>query len=296
VTASLAIGDFSRATQLSVKTLRNYHRLGLLEPTEVDPDTGYRRYTIGQIPAAQIIRRFRKLDMPLDQIAAMLRASDVRERNAVIAAHLTRLEDQLAHTRAAVSSLRSLLEGPPPALDVTHRSEPSLETAAISSVIALGDLGAWFQGAIGELYGTAGAQRVGAAGPPGAMIANEFFADDYGEVTVFLPVGRPLRPVGRVTPTRLPATELATITHHGSHEDVDRAYGALGAYVSERAIVVDGPIRERYLVGRHDTPDENRWRTEIGWPIFDTARNPEETAAGERTDLTAIRPAPDKQQ
>ena len=102
------------------------------------------------------------------------------------------------------------------------------------------------------------------------MIANEFFAEERGEITVFLPVAGSLRPVGRVTPTRLPATELATIMHHGSHEDVDRAYGALGAYVSERAIAVDRPIRERYFVGRHETPNENKWRTEIGWPIFDT--------------------------
>jgi DNA-binding transcriptional MerR regulator len=274
VTASLAIGDFSRATHLSVKTLRNYHHLGLLEPTEVDPDTGYRRYTTDQIPTAQVIRRFRELEMPLDQIAAVLQAPDVGARNAVLAGHLTRLEDELAHARAAVSSLRSLLEGPPPALDITHRSEPSLESAAIASVVALEDLGPWFQGAIGELYATVDAQNVEAEGPPGAVIANEFFAQERGEITVFLPVAGSLRPVGRVTPTRLPATELATIVHHGSHEEVDRAYGALGAYVSERAIAVDRPIRERYLVGRHDTPNENKWRTEIGWPIFDTGGRP----------------------
>ena len=37
---SLAIGDFSRATHLSVKMLRHYHHIGLLEPADVDPDTG----------------------------------------------------------------------------------------------------------------------------------------------------------------------------------------------------------------------------------------------------------------
>ena len=55
----LAIGDFSRATHLSVKTLRHYHRLGLLVPAEVDPDSSYRRYSTEQIPTAQVIRRFR---------------------------------------------------------------------------------------------------------------------------------------------------------------------------------------------------------------------------------------------
>jgi len=275
VTSSLAIGDFSRATHLSVKTLRNYHRLGLLEPAQVDVETGYRRYTSDQIPTAQIIRRFRDLDMPLGEIAAVLKAPDVRTRNDLLAEHLGRLESELAQTRAAVSSLRSLLQGPPPALDVTHRTEPSIQSAAISSVVDSEDLSTWFQGALGELYATVDAQRIGADGPPGAVIANEFFSDERGEITVFLPAAGSVRPVGRVAPTLLPGTELATIVHRGSHDDVDRSYGALASYVSQRALAVDGPIRERYLVGRHDTPNQTRWRTEIGWPIFDTADSPE---------------------
>ena len=39
----------------------HYHRVGLLAPADVDADTGYRRYTTDQIPAAQVIRRFRDL-------------------------------------------------------------------------------------------------------------------------------------------------------------------------------------------------------------------------------------------
>ena len=35
--SSLPIGDFSRATHMSIKTLRHYHRVGLLEPADVDP-------------------------------------------------------------------------------------------------------------------------------------------------------------------------------------------------------------------------------------------------------------------
>ena len=105
----MAIGDFSRATHLSIKTLRHYHRVGLLEPADIDPDTGYRRYTTVQIPTAQVIRRFRDLDMPLDDIRAVLRAPDLRTRNQLISAHLARLEEGLARTQEAVSSLRDLL-------------------------------------------------------------------------------------------------------------------------------------------------------------------------------------------
>ena len=49
MTATLTIGDFSRATHMSVKMLRHYHQIGLLEPTDVDADTNYRRYTADQI-------------------------------------------------------------------------------------------------------------------------------------------------------------------------------------------------------------------------------------------------------
>ncbi len=108
------------------------------------------------------------------------------------------------------------------------------------------------------------------AGPPGGVIANGFFSDERGEITIFVPTAGAIRPVGRVEARTLPPVELATIVHAGSHDDIDRAYGSLATYVSEHALGVDGPIRERYLVGRLDSADERAWRTEIGWPIFHT--------------------------
>jgi hypothetical protein len=55
---------------------------------------------------------------------------------------------------------------------------------------------------------------------------------------------------------------------------VDRAYGSLGAYVTEHALGVEGPLREFYVVASHETADQTLWRTEIGWPIFHTGPGP----------------------
>src|ERR1700759_4877807 len=107
MTATLTIGDFARATHLSAKMLRHYHQIGLLEPADVDPDTGYRRYTTEQIPVAQIIRRFRALDMPLERIQAVLAAPDLDARNQLISQHLDELQADLAKTQLAVASLRA---------------------------------------------------------------------------------------------------------------------------------------------------------------------------------------------
>jgi DNA-binding transcriptional MerR regulator len=74
MTVRLTIGEFSKMTYLSVKALRHYHDVGLLEPAEIDPSSGYRRYGADQVPTAQAIRRFRDLDMPLEQVRLVLQA------------------------------------------------------------------------------------------------------------------------------------------------------------------------------------------------------------------------------
>jgi DNA-binding transcriptional MerR regulator len=105
VTAGLTVGDFSRITHLSVKTLRHYHEVGLLAPATVNPGTGYRYYSADQVPAAQVIRRLRDLEMPVGEVKAVLAADDAADRNALIAAHLDRLEaEQAGCSRASCSS------------------------------------------------------------------------------------------------------------------------------------------------------------------------------------------------
>jgi DNA-binding transcriptional MerR regulator len=270
----LSIGDFSRATHLTVKTLRHYHQIGLLEPAEVDPHAGHRRYATGQIPTAQVIRRFRDLGMPLEEIQGVLSAPDLRTRNERITAHLSRLEHDLGRTQSAIASLRDLLAAPsaesaPARIEL--RAVPAVPAAAITGTVSAEESAAWLQGALGELHATLAAQNVPAGGPAGGIYADEVFTRHRGQVTIFVPCTGPVRPMGRVTSLLIAAAELAVIEHPGPPADVDRSYGTLAAYVARHALAVDGPIREYYLVGQRDTPDASRWRTEVGWPIFRTS-------------------------
>jgi DNA-binding transcriptional MerR regulator len=273
MSATLAIGDFSRATHISVKMLRHYHEIGLLEPADIDAATGYRRYAPNQIVTAQVIRRFRDLDMPLDDIHAVLEAPDLETRNQVIAAHLAQLETNLARTQDAVASLRDLLEHPTDTASITHRHLPATPAAAITETVEAADALVWFRGALGELTATLAAQHLDPAGPAGGVFADELFAEDRGEATIFLPCNETVRAMGRVAPLVVPPADLAIIVHPGSHNGIDRAYGTLGAYVTQHALAVKGPLREYYVVGPADT-DDSLWRTEVGWPIFPTHPTP----------------------
>jgi DNA-binding transcriptional MerR regulator len=266
---TLAIGDFSRATHLSIKTLRHYHEAGLLEPAHVDPGTGYRRYRTDQIAKAQIIRRFRDLDMPLTDIRAVLAAPDMETRNRLIVEHLRRLEGELARTQGTVASLRDLLEQPA-APHIGRRRVESVAAIAIREFLDVKDALAWFHGALGEMRAVMGSQGLVATGPAGGIYSPALFEEGRGESVLFIPFRGKLRPIGRVAAFVAPAAELAVALHAGPHAGIDRTYGALATYVTQHALAVDGPLREYYVVGPLETADESEWRTEIGWPIFQT--------------------------
>jgi DNA-binding transcriptional MerR regulator len=273
----VTIGDFARMTYLSIKSLRYYHEVGLLAPASIDPETGYRLYRPEQVPTAQVIRRLRDLDMPLGEVRAVLAAEDVAERNAIIASHLRRMERQLEQTQAAVSSLRVLLEQGQAPIRVEYRATRAQHAIGVRAQVGMSELGDWWADAFDELHAAltgAGAQRFG---PDGALYSSEFFAEERGETVAFIPIADALPRSGRVEQLLLPATELAVTLHQGAFGDLDRTYGALGTFVSERAIGVDGPIRENYLVTAADTPDESRHRTEVCWPVFRTITSKEST-------------------
>ncbi|HEV3069991.1 MAG TPA: MerR family transcriptional regulator [Solirubrobacteraceae bacterium] len=262
------IGDFSRATHLSVKTLRYYHRIGLLEPAEIDPDSGYRYYSDDQLRAAQIIRRLRSLQMPVSEVKSVLGTSDAETRNRVIVAHLDRLESELAVTRAAVTELRDLLDRPQSAMGISRRSLPATAAIAITEVVDHRTILPWWQGALAELQAVAGSEGLTLTGPPGGLFAGEIFQHGSGEATVFIPITGARTIVGRATLVILPASDLAVLTHRGSLTTLDVTYSRLAAYTNRHEISVDGPVREHYVTGYLDDRDPGTWETEVGWPIF----------------------------
>ena len=94
-----SIGDVAKLFHLSVSSLRHYEALGLLTPERVDPNTGYRSYSIRQFEVLNTIRYLRALDMPLEEIADFLRDRDVE-----------RIEEKLSRQREAVLQRQRELE------------------------------------------------------------------------------------------------------------------------------------------------------------------------------------------
>lgn len=272
MTTMMTIGDFSRATRLSAKALRFYHQVGLLEPVRVDASNGYRLYAPEQIADAQVVRTLRSLDVPVDDVREILAAPSVAERNEVIAAHLDRMEARLEETRAAVASLRGLLQTPAQTPVVRYQSVPPTLVVLVRETIDLSELGDWYAQATDELSGVVERAGVDAAGPRGGLWDTALFLDERGDAALYVPVhglDGAVTLTGRARAEMLPAVDLAVATHRGSDATVPQVYGALGAHVARHELSIEGPVRETYVQLEAAGVEAV---TEIGWPIFRTAR------------------------
>lgn len=109
-TEVVGIGAFSQLTGLSIDALRHYHDVGLLIPDEVDPKTGYRRYSLAQAERARRIADLRALGLPLDEVSTVL---DVGAPHIVLAAllrHRRRLAETARDAAAKVDELDRLID------------------------------------------------------------------------------------------------------------------------------------------------------------------------------------------
>lgn len=265
--ALLTISEFSCVTHLTVKALRHYHDVGLLRPAEVDTVTGYRLYATAQVPAAQVIRRFRELEIPLDDIRAILNSDRPTVSDEVMLRHLDQMRFKLEQTQSTIASLHDLLEGRNTAVPTERRTLVGVRVLAILDRVEWDETETWLAAALTELHEAADDAGIAVAGPDGALYSAEFFEMHHGEVIAFVHASGTFERTGRTEPLDLPTREYAITMHEGSFADIDRTYGALGTYVIERAIGGLGPIRENYIVTTAHTSNPSELRTEVCWPV-----------------------------
>ncbi len=79
----MQIKEFAELTGVSVRTLHYYDEIGLLKPSEVDAQTGYRFYDEHSLERMQEILFYRELDFSLKTIAEILSSPDYDKQQAL---------------------------------------------------------------------------------------------------------------------------------------------------------------------------------------------------------------------
>jgi len=81
----LSIGEISKLTGASLRSLRYYEKIGLLKPACTDPDSGYRYYTFDQTHHVELIMFCIELDIPLKELTTFTHADDMIDFRAFLA-------------------------------------------------------------------------------------------------------------------------------------------------------------------------------------------------------------------
>lgn len=105
----VTIGNFALLTGLSIPMLRYYHELGLLEPAEVDPSTGYRRYSLDQIATGRMIARLRSIELPVADLTRAL-SGERSVLGRVLRDHRERLVARMEDTHQMLAHLDELVK------------------------------------------------------------------------------------------------------------------------------------------------------------------------------------------
>jgi len=265
----LPIGMFSRASSLSIKTLRAYHESGILVPARVDPQTGYRSYRVDQLADAAIVQRLRALDLPLEQVKQVLDARDPDITRRVLESHHREMRQRLEDTERIVSELQSVV-APTTHTPVHVRSEAATQSVCIRGLVEPDAFADWLGWAFGALASFLDRTGVAPSGSPGGLYAAELVDDGPETAEAFVPVAESL-----VVPAserdvilgEVPTARVAVLVHIGDYETIGDTYRTLGAWVARHAEHAGERVREWYVIGPTDTDDAAEFRTEISWPI-----------------------------
>jgi len=268
----IRIGDFSRISRLSVKTLRYYDEVGLLKPVHVDDFTGYRYYAYKQFARLNRILALKDLGFSLEQISQLLdeglsleqmrgmmilRRSEIRQKVQEEAQRLERVEARLRQIEQEPEMSK---------YDVVVKNLGMVKVASVRGIVPTPSEQErlW-----GELENYLMKQEVKPAGPCFSLYHDEEYKERDWDIEVCEPLAGDIQESARVKMKELAGvSSMACTVHHGPFASIGEAYDALMKWIDENGYQIIGSVRELYLQAAKDG-DQNdpETVTEIQFPV-----------------------------
>jgi DNA-binding transcriptional MerR regulator len=249
-TIVLSIGDFSRITGLTVKALRFYHEQGVLTPTHVDEQTGYRYYAESKIETARVISRLRQLDFPVADIAEILRNHD---DDADILEHLERhgaaVRDKMRGYQGVAAALAKVVAQEKEArtamknasFDVQENTAADMLIAFVRMKGKYSECGKGFA-QIGRAFG----RHI--CGKPFLLHYDCEYKEDDADFEACMPIKKGAS-TDQVAVRTLAGGRCVSLLHQGPYEELGRSYAKILDYLNQKGWQAELPTREVYIKG-----------------------------------------------
>lgn len=242
------IGHFSKITKLTVKALRFYHEKGIISPSYIDDQSGYRYYNETLLEKAYTIRSLKELEFSLKEITEIMRTfNDDSDMVAFLRAKTSDLETKIDNYTKIKNQLDVIINSQekltmkPYSEIIETRDIPDIHIAGIRYKGKYSDIGNYFS----RLFKLAG---FNVKGKPGALYYNLEYKEDDADVEAFVPVKKGFSK-SDITSRILPGGKAHCLIHKGPYETLTRSYKKMLDYVAENNFEIRAPIREILIKG-----------------------------------------------
>jgi DNA-binding transcriptional MerR regulator len=266
----LKIGEFARLSQVSMKTLRHYDRLGLLRPSQIDRESGYRLYEMEQLAVMMRIQALKDCGFALEAIGEMLQTYDMKAIEALLTQRVTEQEqivaDEQARLQRLLARLRQLASTENvPMYDVAlKRTEPFTLIGMRKCVATPDEIAAFAR----EVFGKLEYCGMTSMGPVIHLYYDLTSLDQDLDVFVGYPVMALPPDLSGVICERLAAgQQVACVLHRGDYATIKNAYIALNLWLATSGYRLMSPCLEIYHRSPAHTADASTYLTEIQYPI-----------------------------
>ena len=271
------IGEFAQIAQVSGRQLRFYDQLGLLQPAHTDARTGYRYYSIRQLPRLNSILALKELGLSLEQIGPLL-ANEISaaELRAMLTMKRAQLEQSLREEEARLRHIELRIvqidrQGGIDDYDVVLKSVPSTPFLSLRSSFDSMDEVVPMVRAIAE----EGTKQISpAVRDKLIVVARNDLEDEKLDLEIGFSLTRPSNANVRIAGSRvlqageLPAVSaMATIVRPGTNAASHTSFGAIGTWIEANKYEIAGPCREVFLEPVTDPPGFEGALVEIQFPV-----------------------------
>lgn len=269
----LAIGEFSNICKVSTKTLRYYAEIGLLEPSEVNPENGYRYYAIEQLEKMLFINRLKSYSFSLDEIKTIIQSEEMQSDNLYRAfidkkkeikkqVHnyrqlLTQLEDDISAIEQGKSIMSYMDE-----IDVRLVDVPKMYLLSIRKNIRAEDYPTEYIKCYGKLFKKIAVDKLTMSGAPMILFHSAEYSPNGLDTEFAIPVQE------YVTGTRdfSPGLCLKTVVR-GAYTELSSVYAKQIKWAEKEGYQNTNALFEVYLTDPSQVEDIKDNITEVYYPV-----------------------------
>jgi DNA-binding transcriptional MerR regulator len=245
-----SIGEFSKITGLSVKTLRFYHEEGLLEPSHVDAETGYRYYASAKVETARAIAFLRDLDFTVNEIREILaRTEDDADLLDVMQRQRAVINQRIRSYRRLVGSLDKFIAQEREVRQIMASTSSQVVEKMLEPMLVAG---VRMKGKYSECG--KGFARIGRGmgpwirGKPFLLHHDCEYRQDDADFEACMPV-RAGKPVDGISVRELEGGRCVSLLHKGPYNELGGSYAKIFEFIHNKGYEPLTPSREVYHKG-----------------------------------------------